>query len=239
MTAIAIIAALDRELAPLVRDWQGITFSHGGHNFRGHEHSGTVAVAGGIGRTAATIAAQAMIERYHPEMLISAGVAGAAREELQAGSMFFPRVIIDSATGTQYMSESGNGTLVTADGIADRASKQALRAEFGADAVDMEAAAIADVARRGRIKFRCVKAISDEADFEMPALGRFVDAQGQFRTASFVLWAVPRPQRWPALIRLASNTRLAAQKLCDFLRELSNPSQKPSCAATTDEVSKS
>lgn len=238
MTGIAIVAALDRELAPLVHNWQSNTFSCGGRYFRVHERDELVAVAGGIGRTAATTVAGAMVERYRPEMLISAGLAGALVQGLQAGSVFSPHMVIDSSSGTQYRSESGNGILVTVDEIVDSASKQALRAKFKAAAVDMEAAAIAEVARRERIRFRCIKAISDESDFEMPPLRQFVDAQGKFREARFVLWAMSRPLRWPSLIPLAGNARRAARALGDSLRELSSKTLEPCCGAIADKSAK-
>jgi adenosylhomocysteine nucleosidase len=222
MSTIAIVAALDRELAPLVRGWQSCLFRYEGRNFRAHQRPPLVAVAGGIGRTAATIAARAMVARYRPQMLISAGVAGGLCPDLRVGALFVPKVIIDSQTDREYRSESGSGVLVTTAVIVDSAAKRLLREKFQAWAVDMEAAAVAEVAQQERIGFRCVKAISDGPEFEMPPLNQFVDEKGQFHTAKFVLWAAFRPLRWPALMTLGRNTARAACALCN---ELARPSR--------------
>jgi adenosylhomocysteine nucleosidase len=217
MSAIVIVTALEMELAPLVRNWQSRSFSYEGRNFRAHEHGNQVAVAGGIGRAAATLAARAMVARYHPQLLISAGVAGALSRELKAGSLFIPNVVIDSSTATEYPAEPGNEILVTAAKISNIGEKELLRDRFHAAAVDLEAAAVAEVARQEGIGFRCVKAISDEAEFAMPPLDQFVDEEGQFHRAKFALWAALHPSRWTAIAALGRNTGRAAEALCDWL----------------------
>lgn len=220
MSVIAIIAALERELSPLVRDWKSRSFDYDGRNFRVHEHKELVAVAGGIGRRAAATAARAMVDRYHPQVLVSAGVAGALAQGLRVGTVILPNRIIDSADRREYRCDSGSGTLVTADEIADAASKQVLADEFHALAVDMEAAGVAAIAQRQQIRFGCVKAISDEIDFVMPPINWFVDGEGRFHTTSFGIWAALRPARWPGLVTLARNTRLASIALCNYLKEI-------------------
>ena len=219
MSKTAIIAALDRELAPLVRHWQSFPFNYNGHNFCAYEHENMVAVAGGIGPAAATVAARAMVDQYRPQVLISAGVAGALLQSLKVGSVITPNVIIDSATGTEYRSDLGRGVLVTESKIAGAASKQMLIERFQASAVDMEAAAVAAVAQQEGIAFRCIKAISDNADFVMPPLNQFVDDKGGFRTTVFVAWAAFRPQHWLGILTLARNTRRAAKTLCEYLKD--------------------
>jgi adenosylhomocysteine/aminodeoxyfutalosine nucleosidase len=224
MSTIAIVAALDRELAPLVRNWQSRWFSHNGQNFRVYELANVAAIAGGIGPSAATDAARAMVARYRPEVLISAGVAGALVQGLKVGTVITPSVIIDSASGTEYRFDAGSGVLVTASQIANGASKQALVKKFQASAVDMEATAVAEIARQERISFRCIKAISDEAGFVMPPLNQFVDQSGKFHTAKFVVWAALRPLRWPEIAALARNTKKAVKALCDHLQGMTSHS---------------
>src|SRR5215510_552165 len=218
MSSIAIVAALERELAPLVRDWRSVLFTHNGRDFRAYEHESLVAVAGGIGRRAAEIAARAIVAQYKPQMLISAGLAGALLHSLRVGSIVTPNVIVDAATGTEYRCEVGGGVLVTANEIANPASKPTLVGKFHALAVDMEAATVAQVAQLAGIGFRCVKAISDEADFAMPPLGQFVNGSGDFQNGKFLAWAAIRPLQWPKVISLARNSSRASLALCDWLK---------------------
>src|SRR3989440_5214150 len=54
--------------------------------------------------------------------------------------------------------------------------------------------------------------ISDEADFSLPPLIRFVDAQGKFQTGKFIAWASVHPAVWPRTIALARNSKRAARR---------------------------
>src|SRR5262245_41144709 len=184
---IAVIAALERELHPLVDDWNSSPLPASGKTLRCYHAGGLIAVAGGIGCKQAELAAQAVMERYHPEILVSAGMAGALIRSLQPGSIVTPNVVVDGATGTGYRCNVGGtvvggGVLVTSGEVAGPETKAALVERFHGLIVDMEAAGVARVAHQFKVGFRCVKAISDEFDFAMPPLNRFVDEQGSFKT---------------------------------------------------------
>ncbi len=156
-------------------------------------------------------------------MLISAGLAGALIRSLKVGSVITPNVTVDAASGAEYRSVFGaemvgGGILVSANEIAESKDVRAdLVERFHALAVDMEAAGVARVAQQEQIAFRCVKAISDEADFQMPPLNKFVDAEGNFQTGKFAVWTSVRPWYWGRTIALAQNTKRATQALCDWL----------------------
>ncbi|HEY6254091.1 MAG TPA: hypothetical protein VI685_29405 [Candidatus Angelobacter sp.] len=219
MSNIAIIAALDRELAPLVREWKSVSFTHDGRSFRTFQAAERVAISAGIGCRAAQTATRAVVAQYRPQVLISAGLAGALIHSLRVGNVITPNVIVDAATGKEYRSETGGGILVTAPEIATSASKPELVEKFHALAVDMEAAAVAEIAEKAGISFRCVKAISDDAAFVMPPLKQFVDAEGKFQNGRFAAWAAVRPQWWPRIMALMRNSNRAAEALCQWLRQ--------------------
>lgn len=224
MSAIAIIAALDRELHPLVDDWNSSPLHSNARTFTCYHAGGLIAVAGGIGSKYAETAARAVMENYHPQMLVSAGLAGALIRSLKIGSIVTPNVIVDAATGSEYRCNPGGdgvggGVLVTSGEIAGAAGKAALVERFHGLVVDMEAAAVARVARQFNTGFRCVKAISDEFDFIMPPLDRFVDEQGKFQTGKFLGWAALRPQHWANVIRLGRNSRRATRTLSLWLKK--------------------
>ena len=223
MNAIAIIAALDRELKPLVESWKQSRVEFQGKTFTMYEHRNLVAVAGGIGSRAAERAARAVVAQYRPEALISAGLAGALIRSLKVGCVVTPNVIMDSNSGNEYRCTLGDGliaggVLVSASEIAGQESKQKLVEDFHALAVDMEAAAVAEVARDAGIGFCCVKAISDESGFPMLPLNQFVNPEGDFLTSKFVLWAIFRPWTWSRVIALGRNRNRATHTLCDWLK---------------------
>jgi adenosylhomocysteine nucleosidase len=68
------------------------------------------------------------------------------------------------------------------------------------------------------LRFRAIKAISDEADFEMGELGKFVTEDGQFREKRFALYAALRPAKWGKVIALGRNSSKALAALTEVLR---------------------
>jgi adenosylhomocysteine nucleosidase len=222
VSKVAIIAAMERELAPLVRGWRKGTLSFGERKFVCFESEAAVAIVAGIGCKNAEQAARAAIQQYRPSLLISAGLAGALIRSLKAGSVFTPSVVVDAANGTEYRCiADGNhvsgGILVSSGEIAGAEAKRELVARFHGLVVDMEAAGVAKVAQQEQIGFRCVKAISDEADFVMPPMARFIAADGKFQSSRFAGWAAVRPWQWARVAALAGNSRRATATLCDRL----------------------
>ncbi|HLW53947.1 MAG TPA: hypothetical protein VKW06_14005 [Candidatus Angelobacter sp.] len=222
MTAVAIVAAMDREILPLVRNWKRVPLGGSEDGFTCFEKGDLVAVAGGIGCKRAESAARAVVEKYRPSMLVSAGLAGALIRSLKVGNIVLPSVIVDAANGDEYRCDPDDevvsgGVLVSSTGVAGSDSKAALVEKFHALVVDMEAAGVARTARQSGVKLRCVKAISDESDFRMPPLSRFIDGEGRLQASRFALWTAVRPQHWAATIGLARNSRRAALALADYL----------------------
>ncbi|HEY2170234.1 MAG TPA: hypothetical protein VGJ30_11460 [Candidatus Angelobacter sp.] len=223
MSKIAIIAAMEREIAPLVQGWQRSTVSSADKKFSVFERDGVVVALSGIGCANAELAARAVVAQYRPTFLISAGLAGALIRSLKVGSVFTPSVVVDAADGLEYRcTADGNhvsgGVLVSAGEIAGAEAKRELVNRFHGLVVDMEAAGVARVAQQEQIGFRCVKAISDEADFIMPPMGQFLNAAGEFQSGKFALWAALRPWQWTKVAALARNSKRATESLCNRLR---------------------
>ena len=222
MNKTAIIAAMERELSPLVKGWKKGELSSGDRKFVSFENEGVVAVVSGIGCKNAALAASAAVQQLHPSVLMSVGLAGALIRSLKVGSIFTPSVVVNAADGAEYRCSAestrvSGGVLVSAEEIAGAEAKQKLVQGFHALVVDMEAAGVAKVAQATNIDFRCVKAISDEADFVMPPMARFIDAGGNFQSGKFAAWAVVRPWQWPRVAALGRNSSRATRALCDWL----------------------
>ena len=211
---IAVVAALQREISPLVKHWRSVMHEHEGRAFSFFENDSAVAVCGGIGSEAARRAAEAAVALHKPQLLLSAGFAGALNQQLKVGQVFWPRVVIDATDGSRTQAPSGQGILVSFSSVARSGQKDRLAAAYGAQAVDMEAASVARTARAYGIAFAAVKAISDEASFEMPDMNRFVTTDGQFRSAALAAFAAVRPWLWPGLIGLRKNSAKASRALC-------------------------
>jgi adenosylhomocysteine nucleosidase len=222
MSRTAIIAALEREVTGLTRHFTCVSRTHEGRTFVFFEQDDLVVVCGGIGTEAARRAAEAAIALYHPAQLCSVGFAGALNNDLTVGDILTPAVVIDARDGSRVTIEGGNGTLVTFMAVATAAQKANLAQAYTAQAVDMEATAVASAAHAHNLQFRATKVISDGLHFEMPETAHFIDAQGRFKTTAFALHVALRPWLWPRVTTLASNSSKAARALAKHLKQSCN-----------------
>jgi len=214
MSRIAIIAAMGREVRPLIRDWQVRMIEHAGRSYRLFEHGDAVLVCGGIGAPAARRATEAVIQEVRPARVISVGFAGALDDSLLVGQVLEPRTVINAADGVRTEVGAGDGILVSSATVAGKEQKSRLGKAYSASAVDMEAAAVAQGAQARGVEFAAVKAISDAVDFDLPAMDRFVAADGTFHAMRFVCHVALRPWLWRTTIVLARNSSQASHALC-------------------------
>jgi adenosylhomocysteine nucleosidase len=211
----AIIAALPREVSALVKGWErrelpgGVVIYINGH---------AVVACAGMGAARAALAVEAAMAAVPVTALISVGLAGACDPALDVGEIVRAGVVIDGRTGERFDSAEFEQVLVTSDAIASVGEKSRLRAMFGAAAVDMEAAAVARLARVHGLKFKAIKAILDEADFEVGDLSRFSSVDGQFREGAFALHVALRPALWGKVISLGRNSSKALAALTETLK---------------------
>jgi adenosylhomocysteine nucleosidase len=224
MSRVAIVAALEREVHPLVKQWRVIEKEHGGRRFRIFEKDDVVLVCGGIGAEAARRAAEAVIGLYAPDVIYSAGFAGALDAKLKIADVMQPRRVVNTGDGSSVNLDHGEGVLVSFATVASPEQKAKLRESYGAHAVDMEAAAVARAAEARGVGFAVVKVISDEVDFTFPSLERFVDVEGRFSEARFAFFVALRPWLWRQVARLARDSNRASRALCDWLQNLNTHS---------------
>jgi adenosylhomocysteine nucleosidase len=211
---------LEREVRPLVKSWRVTDKEHDGRRFRFFENGEVVVVCGGIGAAASRRASEAVIAIFDPNIICSAGFAGALDPKLRVGDVVRPSSVINAGDGSRTVVEGGEGVLVSFASVASPLQKSKLRDSFGADVVDMEAAAVARSAEARHKQFTVVKAISDEMDFEFPAMDRFIDADGRFSQGRFAWYAGVRPWLWPRVMRLARNSKRASHALCAYLNTI-------------------
>jgi adenosylhomocysteine nucleosidase len=219
---IAIVAALERELRPLVGHWPVVVKEYAGRTFRFFEQDQRVVVCGGIGAEPARRAAEAVIALYAPEVVYSAGFAGALDSTLKVGDILIPARVIDAGDSSSVETGTGQGTLVTFGAVATPEQKVKLGKSFNAQAVDMEASAVARAAAARGVRFAAVKAISDEVGFTLPGMNHrtgFIGPSGDFLTGKFGRFIMIRPWTWAAALRLARNSKRAAEVLSAWLAD--------------------
>ncbi len=150
-------------------------------------------------------------------MVQSVGFAGALGTSMRVGELFEPRQVVDASDGSRVNTGCGSGVLVSFSSVASVEQKSRLAVAYQAQAVDMEAAAVAKGAEAHGLRFAAVKVISDDSSFAMPPMERFIANDGGFRSGAFGFHAAIRPWLWSSVFRLARNSTRASRELCDYL----------------------
>jgi adenosylhomocysteine nucleosidase len=215
------IAALSREIASLVshRGWRADEklLSRDIHLF---EHQDAIVACAGMGVHRASLAVEAALALGPASQLISVGWAGACNGHVKVGAILHPHIVIDAKTGERFFSalpqpqNEEPKIVITVPAPAGVKEKERLGLSYHALAVDMEAAAVARIARSRELPFYAIKAISDDSDFDLPDLARFSTQDGQFREAAFGFHVALRPRLWKDVALLAKGSKLAATRLC-------------------------
>lgn len=216
---IAILAALPREVGPLVRDWPAPAVSRQ-EGTSIWESDLAIVVCAGMGGERITRALELAESRGPLRSVISVGYAGALRQGIRIDGVYWPAIVIDGRTGERFACEDGEGILVTADHVVGRDEKSKLAIQWNADLVDMEAATVARLAMARGLAFRTVRAVSDPVDDNLPDLSRFTDARGGFRSAAFAMYVALHPWLIPTTVRLGNQSARASQAIAASLLQV-------------------
>jgi len=226
MTRVAIIAAFPGELKPLVK-LAGPAGSGWPHSTRDgihfwaqrNEEEEWIAACAGAGQEAAARAFAAVEAGGPIDLVFSIGWAGALRSDIAPGTAHNVAGVVDVKTGQRFHCEAGAGELwlATSPRVVGPHEKELLSIDYYAALVDMEAAAIARLAKERGLPFYCIKGVSDGLTDRLPDLNRFLSPTGQLRLLRLILFALFRPIYWPALIRMGENSKMASQNIAESL----------------------
>lgn len=181
-----------------------------------------VMVANGPGPKLAGEAVDVVKEHQKMDSLISIGFCGGLQPSLGACDIF----VASEVTGVGPALALSNprpfkiGKLLSIDRVVSTAAEKAALAET-ADAVEMEAAAVATRAREWNVPFYAVRVVTDTWDETFPLeFNRMRSKDGRFSRARILGAAMRRPLAvFPELMKLNSRTKRAARALGDFLAD--------------------
>jgi adenosylhomocysteine nucleosidase len=153
-------------------------------------------------------------QRPRPGHLLLAGFCGSFHPDLGTGALVPVGEIVDGQ-GQRFVTgeETGYRLLTSPVLVGTNEEKTRLREQFQADVVDMESAVAAPWCRHHGVAFHCLRAVSDDAMTSLsPAL---LDLLSMGRVSALKLTAalLRKPGLVFELVRLARNTRKAAQNL--------------------------
>ncbi len=164
--------------------------------------------------------------------LIMAGFAGSLQADVCVGDIVIAQEIVDldgycwptswpSLTLPARTLPARTGRVLTAPRlIGDPDEKRRLGQTHHAQAVDMESATVARFCHEHSIPFGCVRSISDNMDTFLPAHLVSLLSQGQVSVPRLLATLAWHPGTIGSLMKLARNTRLAANALAKTLAEL-------------------
>jgi adenosylhomocysteine nucleosidase len=232
---VLVLAALPAELAPLARRLR-LAGGPDGVRRGAHRRLAVVAATSGIGPERSALRARELADAHRPAAAITMGIAGALTPELRVGDVLIPGEVVDDTSGASFRPTLAPRGLATARSARDaiarrlvsvaspaltRAAKAELRGRRSADAVDMESARAAATWAGRDIPWLCVRAISDDADTELPLEAlRLTDASGRVRAAATAAYVLRHPGRLPGLLRLGRDTSRAVAAATDRVVEI-------------------
>ena len=234
-STLLIVAADRRELEGIAGRKQGFEpFAMGLRwSVRGRlQGRPTLLVANGPGRRNAHKAVSSACHGLPISAVVSTGCVGALDPALRTGELFLADRVIEAETEEEYpvqlnlrpgshsRTEPAVGALLTVDEVAQDSAVKARLRETGAQAVDMEASAVAAEAAVRGLPFYCVRAVSDDAttSFEID-FNRARRKDGTFSGWRVAAQAGLSRRRWQHLATVYGDARKAFESLEAFFRD--------------------
>jgi adenosylhomocysteine nucleosidase len=151
------------------------------------------------------------LSQVRPARVFTCGFAGALKPDLVIGD-----VVCDQETAVLGAKPV---TFYCATRVAITvAEKSALRAQTGADVVEMESAIITRACRAAGVECVTLRAISDTAQEDLPLdFNALMTAEEKLSPFKLTFAILKAPQKIHALMRLGRNSTLAAERLAENL----------------------
>jgi len=186
-----------------------------------------VLVANGPGPALAGWAAEVVRKQQELTGLVSTGFCGALNPALEACDIFVATEVLGLTHAPKvprsHSCECKTGILLSVDRVVSTAIEKAELRWTGADAVEMEAGAVAAKAGEWNIPFYCIRVVTDTAGENFPLdFNRMRAGDGRFSRMKIVAAALGRPGAvFPELMKLNKRCRDASQALGNFIVDAS------------------
>jgi nucleoside phosphorylase len=179
-------------------------------------------VANGPGPKLAWAAVEEVKRHESVDGLVSIGFCGGLKRSLNVFDIFVATEVLGVAPALAPSSSRPfkTGKLLSIDRVVSTAAEKAALAK-NADAVEMEAAAVADRAKRYHVPFYAVRVVTDTFVESFPLdFNQMRSLDGRFSRVRILGAALRRPLAvFPELIKLNRRTKRAARALGDFLAD--------------------
>lgn len=223
---LGIVVALPEELATLTRrklargqslDLGNCWIAYSGAGMSNAAQAARQLLEKGAGRLISWGCAAGLAENAKPGDLVLADAVVTAQQTIPADVAWATELQQNLPALTIH-----RGSLYTSDSLVGRSlDKRALHRQNGALALDMESAAVAEVARQVDIPFNVVRTVADPVDMDLPnAVVQALDVDGQVSLPKLLTYLLTHAGEIPALIRLGLHFQAAQKTLKTVAREL-------------------
>lgn len=245
---IGVVTAIGREVEDFLRQggFQVAEVRDGVRFFESTTMPEVVLVEGGMGREKAEHATHQLIDRSSPDLIVSAGFAGAVRPGARPGDMFIcnriwalpgpatywtedaaqSRTLIDEPLMESLTEALGSlaggcrwGNCLTVDQfVYNHDLKGWIGQTFAVDVIDMESYWVSEVASASDLPHLVVRTVLDPMEQRLPP---FVSEAAAHQKARTVLKGAAHVIRHPGdlgkLVKVSGQVRKASQRLADVL----------------------
>ncbi len=200
-------------------------------------------VEGGMGTAAAIRATRLLLAETRPSLVLSAGFCGALRPGPQVADLVLcKKLFTDNENGLHEVTLPGSelttarlsaelqhrglrtwqGSFITTSRIVTKsACAETLSDNLPTPVLEMESAAVAQVATAAGIPFLGLRAISDDAAEELGfSLDELTDDQLRISIPRVLFTCLKKPRIIPQLARLAANSGKAGKNLGNALQQI-------------------
>jgi adenosylhomocysteine nucleosidase len=180
----------------------------------------------GIGRQNAAKSMRGILAATSPQLVLTCGFAGGLNPDLKIGDVLFelagPAANDEKLTSGLAAAGVKRAKFFCADRIATTvAEKSKLRDETGADAVEMESAAIHAVCAERGVPCATVRVISDTAHEDLPLdFNALAKPDKNLSYGKLFLAIAKSPGVIAALMELQKKTKFAAERLAEVLAKV-------------------
>jgi adenosylhomocysteine nucleosidase len=187
----------------------------------------------GMGIPRAALTAMAVLDVREPGVLLAAGVAGALDPDLKIGDVISATEVVagrDVFVPSVRIPAARQGRLLSIDQVLTTAEeKQEAWTKHGSPrplAVEMETVAIAAIAKKMKVRWAALRAISDTASVDLPLdFNRLRTEDGDLPPGRVARAVLRQPGAIPGLLRLGANTNRAGTHLAATIAAWLAPGQ--------------
>jgi len=184
----------------------------------------------GVGAVNAARNLTDFLDQVEVKQILIAGLGGSLSPQFHIGDLFIPQGLVSSEKSTEISCDtflkrkqsdhSENILLSSSEPVTTVASREQWHARTGAECVDMESYALAEIARQRGINFCVIRAVSDDLQSELdPRLFDLLKQTGEPNIQKLLVNIMKSPGLLLTLYSMYSRANTAMDSIVQYLEQ--------------------